>query len=336
MRRVSAFLLIALTVAFLPRGAEAHETRPAFLQMTELSSGRFDVVWKRPARGDRVLSLSPKLTPDCMAITPPVELLAGGSSVRRWTVACGDDGLKARVLTIGGLERTLTDVLVRIAYAKGGTESVILRPADPSHRIKGPAGWFDLARDYTILGVEHILGGIDHLLFVLCLLLLVHGVRPLIKTVTAFTIAHSITLGAAVLGYVTVPPGPVEALIALSIVFLATEIIKERSGLAPSLTRRMPWLIAFIFGLLHGFGFAGALSQVGLPQTDIPLALLAFNVGVEVGQLLFIAAALAALWVWRRLDIRAPRLAAASHIPAYLIGAVAAYWVVERATGLVS
>jgi hydrogenase/urease accessory protein HupE len=190
----------------------------------------------------------------------------------------------------------------------------------------------EVIRTYTLLGIGHILGGVDHLLFVLALLLLVRGIGRLVATVTAFTLAHSVTLAAATLGFVHVPPAPVEATIALSILFLASELARQRADGRADLTARFPWLVAFSFGLLHGFGFAGALSEVGVPQKAVPLALLFFNVGVEIGQLAFIAAVLAIGWSVRRAAIRAP--AWWPRAAAYGIGSVAAFWVVQRTAAI--
>jgi hydrogenase/urease accessory protein HupE len=180
---------------------------------------------------------------------------------------------------------------------------------------------------YLKLGVEHILFGIDHLLFVLALLLVTRGTFRLVKTVTAFTVAHSITLGMATLGFVQMPTKPVEAVIALSIVFVAAQIVRTQQG-QEGITARAPWVVAFTFGLLHGFGFAGALSEVGLPPGHIPLALLFFNVGVEVGQLLFVAAAMTFMALLRRVRINVPRWVELA--PAYAIGSVAMFWVMQR------
>jgi hydrogenase/urease accessory protein HupE len=187
-----------------------------------------------------------------------------------------------------------------------------------------------VAWTYLGLGVEHILLGIDHLLFVLALLFLVQGWRRVIITITAFTVAHSITLAAATLGLVHVPQAPVEASIALSIVFVATEIVRSRMGRV-SVAERWPWVIAFVFGLLHGFGFAGALREVGMPEDAIPLALLCFNIGVEVGQLLFIAAVMGIVTLLRRSAITIP--AWAWRVPVYTIGTLAMYWTIERVAG---
>jgi hydrogenase/urease accessory protein HupE len=192
-------------------------------------------------------------------------------------------------------------------------------------------GWTQVAATYTVLGVEHILLGIDHLLFILALLLLVRGWGRLAATVTAFTIAHSFTLAAATLGLVHVPQRPVEAAVALSIAFVAAEIVQARRG-QPGLTARSPWIAAFAFGLLHGLGFAGALSEVGLPQSAIPAALFFFNIGVEIGQLLFIAAAFAVFVTARQAArrLRAPQPSWAWRIPPYAIGSIAAFWVIQR------
>jgi hypothetical protein len=193
----------------------------------------------------------------------------------------------------------------------------------------------DVVRAYTVLGIEHILGGVDHLLFVLALLLLVRGLGRLVATVTAFTVAHSVTLAAATLGFVHVPSAPVEATIALSILFLASELARQQLAGGASradLTARFPWVVAFSFGLLHGFGFAGALSEIGMPAKAVPLALLFFNVGVELGQLAFIAAVLAVGWGFRRAALVAPR--GWPRAAAYGIGSVAAFWFVQRTVAI--
>jgi hydrogenase/urease accessory protein HupE len=224
----------------------------------------------------------------------------------------------------------MTDALVRIEFADGATWVGRLTPRAPQVTIPERRSGGSVAAAYLGLGVEHILLGIDHLLFVLALLLVTRGARRLVSTVTAFTVAHSITLALATLGVVRVPQAPVEAVIALSIVFVAAEIVRARRGVE-GLTARAPWLVAFTFGLLHGFGFAGALSEIGLPQGQIPLALLLFNVGVEAGQLLFVAAVLAPLAVARRVRIELPRRL--ELVPPYAIGSLATFWVIQRVAG---
>jgi len=226
------------------------------------------------------------------------------------------------------LNNTLQDALARVERLDGTTQIQRLTPAEPGFEVTDAESRGDVARTYTALGVEHILLGIDHLLFVLALLMLVPNLRTLFWTVTAFTLAHSLTLAAATLGWAHVPQAPVEAVIALSILFVAMEIVHWQQG-RPGITRRWPWLVAFTFGLLHGFGFAGALSEIGLPEHAIPLALLFFNVGVELGQLIFIGAVFAVSivlkralwpgWAWR--------------VPVYAIGTMAAFWTIERIAG---
>jgi hydrogenase/urease accessory protein HupE len=235
------------------------------------------------------------------------------------------------VIHIDGLAQTSTDVLVRFDFADGVNEARRLTPGNPSFTVPIQPSRLEVARTYFLLGVEHILSGIDHLAFVLALLILVKGMRRLIITVTAFTIAHSLTLAGATLGFVHMPGPPIEAAIALSIVFVASEIIHSRQG-KPGLTENYPWVVAFTFGLLHGFGFAGALSEIGLPQNSIPIALLFFNVGVEIGQLLFIACVFAVIALARHIArrINVPQPAWAWAVPPYAIGGVAAFWVIQR------
>jgi hypothetical protein len=236
-------------------------------------------------------------------------------------------GLAGQTLGIEGLAGGVTDVIVRVERQDGTSQVERLLPQDPQFIVQGPTGTAQVAWSYLVLGVEHILGGVDHLLFVLVLLLIVRGGRRIVATITAFTLAHSLTLVAATLGWVRVPGPPVEAMIALSIVFVAAEVVHGLRG-RPGLTARAPWVVAFSFGLLHGFGFAGALAEVGLPQTAIPVALLMFNVGVEVGQLLFVAGMLGLRAVAMRALPPLPK--AVLNVPPYAIGAVAMFWVIER------
>jgi hydrogenase/urease accessory protein HupE len=221
----------------------------------------------------------------------------------------------------------MTDALVRVQFADGTQWTERLTPAEPAAVVPLRESAFAVARVYLVLGVEHILLGIDHLLFVLALLLVTRGTCMLVKTVTAFTVAHSITLGLATLGLVRVPTAPVEAVIALSIVFVAAEIVRSRSG-RPGITARMPWLVAFMFGLLHGFGFAGALGEVGLPEAEIPVALLTFNLGVEAGQVLFIALVLGSVAALRAIQVHVP--AWGQRAVPYAIGSLATFWVIQR------
>jgi hydrogenase/urease accessory protein HupE len=239
-------------------------------------------------------------------------------------------GLVGHIVTIDGLSTTLTDVLARVERPDGTTQIARLTPAAPAFVVEATPNAFSIASTYLVLGINHILLGIDHLLFVFALLLLVSDTRKLIWTITAFTAAHSLTLAAATLGFVQVPQSPVEAVIALSIVFIASEIVHVSQG-RPGLTQRRPWIVAFVFGLLHGFGFAGALNEIGLPEQSIPLALLLFNVGVELGQLGFIAVVILIRVAFDKYSFKVPRWA--NQAPAYLIGSVAAYWTIERTVG---
>ena len=319
-------LLVALALLSLP--ALAHEVRPAYLELREAGSDRWDVLFKVPGRGeDKRLRLRVKLPDDCVRTSPKKTSYTGAAFVDRFTIR-SEGGLAGASITIEGLSTTMTDVLARVEHADGSTQIVRITPTTPSFTVEEAPGRFQVARTYLDLGIEHIVLGVDHLLFVLTLLLLIgrRGWRPLVGTITAFTIAHSLTLAAASLGTLRLPQQPVEAVIALSILFVAAEILRPQTP--PTLARRSPWLIAFLFGLLHGLGFAGALTEIGLPHNAVPLALLFFNVGVEVGQLLFVAGVLAIVAVAGRAGARrAPRLRLAT---VYTIGAFASFWLIER------
>jgi len=325
MRRTALFV-VALLVMGVVGLARAHEVRPGYLELRQTGPEIYDVLWKVPARGDLRLGLYVRLPENCQPITPIAHYGTEGAFLERWTIRCAGK-LAGRTVAIEGLSTTLTDVLVRLEQSDGTTLVARLTPSAPSFVVEAAPSRAQVAGTYLGLGIEHILGGIDHLLFVLALLLIVKGRWLLLKTITAFTVAHSITLAVATLGFVHVPQQPVEAVIALSIVFVAAEILRVRSG-QTSLAQRLPWVIAFTFGLLHGFGFAGALSEIGLPQQAIPLALLFFNVGVELGQLLFVAGVMILGAGVRRIAVPLPTWA--SKLPAYGIGAVAAFWTIER------
>lgn len=325
MMRVG-FLLLLLFPAFVGLPAIAHELRPAYLDMREKAPGEFAVLWKVPALGDLRLGLYVRLPELCKATAEPIRVIEAQAFFERWTVAC-PNGLKGQQIIVDGLRSTATDVLVRIEYRVGATQVVRLTPEAPALVVADVQTGLEVAKTYLLLGVDHIITGFDHLLFILGLILLIRDRWMLVKTITAFTIAHSITLAGAALGYLSLPQKPVEAAIALSIAFVASELVKAQSG-PPRLSELYPWIVAFAFGLLHGFGFAGALKETGLPQVDVPLALLTFNLGVEVGQLLFIAAALIVFKAVSSLftvPIAQGRLAAA-----YLIGTAAMVWLVMR------
>ncbi len=310
--------------------ALAHEVRPALVQIVETAPNEYVVTWKRPVVGDMALRLIPHLSGGALEAAPTAEEAAPGFVVRVWRIK-GGHPLDGQTLSVEGLPQSVTDVLVRVTARDGHTIDAVLRPSRASMplSLSPPKGL--AVSGYLKLGVEHILTGIDHLLFVLGLLLLIGPRWPLVKTVTAFTVAHSITLGLAALGYLSFPSATIEALVALSIIFVALELTPARLR-RPGLARRQPWIIAFTFGLLHGMAFAGALSQIGLPPRAAPQALLLFNVGVEVGQLLFIAAALAVMAGLRAVQraVGRPAPAWATAAPAYAIGGLACYWLIER------
>ncbi len=322
--RAAAALVLACVGLAGP--ALAHEVRPAYLEFRESPAGELDVLWKTPMRGEMRLALAPVLSGESAKLTPLATRRTGNAAVQTWRLRLLEP-LRGRTLHIDGLSGTMTDTLVRVEFADGDQWVTRLTPQGPELTIPAVPGSSEVALSYFGLGVEHILLGIDHLLFVLALLLITRGTKRLVLTITAFTVAHSNTLALAMLGFVRVPPAPVEAVIALSIVFVAAEILRARLG-AEGLTARAPWIVAFTFGLLHGFGFAGALAEIGLPQGQIPLALFFFNVGVEAGQLLFIGAVFAFTWPVRRARIAMPEWAGL--VPPYAIGTVAMFWIIER------
>ncbi len=323
MRRMVLPLALLLVTSI----AGAHEVRPGYLRIQQVDDATYDVLFRVPARGELRLGLYARLPDHCEALGEPRSYQQGGAFVERWVATCAG-GITGGEVAIDGLSATLTDVLGRYERLDGTTQIARLSPSDYTFTVSDSESWQEVAATYTVLGVEHILLGIDHLLFVLALLMIVEGWRKLVATVTAFTLAHSVTLAAATLGWVHVPQSPVEAVIALSIVFVAAEIVHWRQG-KPGITREKPWLVAFTFGLLHGFGFAGALTEIGLPEHAITLALLFFNLGVEAGQLLFVAIVLLA-WAFLR---RLPLPAWSWRIPVYSIGAMAGFWTIERIAG---
>lgn len=328
--KVLLFLLFGLAQLGGAPGAWAHELRPAYLEITESPGDHYQVLWKVPAREEQFrLRLDLSLPEHCKILGGPQENFTLGAHLQKFTMHC-PGGLAGHPIAISGLKATLTDVLVRLEQMGGDQQTFRLDPAQPFFEMGQEPGLGLTIRTYFLLGMEHILLGIDHLLFVLALLLLIQNGKRLIATITAFTVAHSLTLAAATLGWVSVPGPPVEAIIALSIVFVASEIIHYRRGRL-SLTERYPWIVAFSFGLLHGLGFAGALSEIGLPQSSIPLALLFFNLGVEAGQLLFVILVWFLLWGWRKLQLRTPQWVSEA-IP-YAIGSLAMFWVIERIWG---
>jgi hypothetical protein len=318
--------LAVACAAWLSLPLAAHESRPGYLELREVAPERYELLWKQPARGDMVLALDPVLPPNCEAAGASSDELTGAALLRRATLTC-PGGLAGGTIAIAGLEATLTDVLVRIDHASGVEETRLLQPAAPSFTVRGTPGTWERVASYLRLGIEHILLGVDHLLFVLGLLLIVERRSMLVKTITSFTVAHSITLAVATLGWASAPAEPLAAAIALSILFLGPEVVRKWRG-ETSFTIRHPWVVAFAFGLLHGFGFAAGLTEMGLPPREIPLALLLFNVGVEIGQLLFVALVLLLARSFRVLEIRWRRWA--ELLPGYAVGVLGAFWTIQR------
>ncbi len=311
-------LLLFLTIACVAPSF-GHEVRPAYLQLEGQADGSWHVLWKQPVMQDRRLPIDP-IFPDTCEMTPSqAPEFTGAALLERWTTTCD---LSQAKLRINGLSRTLTDVMLQVRAADGTSESYLLRPESPEIDLANAA---PPAFEYLWLGIEHLLFGIDHVLFVIGLVLFIPGRMDLLKTITAFTIAHSITLALSVLEIVSVPQAPVEAIIALSILFLARELVlpEERRS---ALTRARPWVMALVFGLLHGLGFAGVLAEIGLPKDQLALSLLLFNVGIELGQIIVIIAVLALMWL--------VRLALRSNAPvqayAWAMGCVAGMWTLER------
>ena len=307
----------------------AHEVRPGYLEMCQTDASTYAVLWKVPAVGDMRLSIHPRFPENCKTVADVTRYRASDSYAERLLLRC-PGGLNNRTIAIDGLAATMTDVLVRIERTDGSTQIARLTQSKPKLLVEASRGKLQVARVYSVLGVEHILTGVDHLLFVLALILITKGGWKLAKTVTAFTVSHSVTLTAATLGFVHVWQKPVEAIIALSIVFVAAEILHGRQGRL-GVTARAPWIVALTFGLLHGLGFAGGLSDAGLPQAHIPLALLFFSLGVEAGHFLFIGAVLTVIFLLvQHPKVNTPRWA--QLVPPYAIGALASYWFIARIT----
>ena len=322
-------LRLCLAVVLLVAGAEglrAHELRPGFMELRETGPGTYSFLWKKPSGGEIEIYIAPIIPKACRLTTSNQQQLTPGALVVRGTLQC-EGGIQGKTLVIDGLDSTVTDVIIRVHHADGRLESHLLKPVNPSVTLGAQTTGWQRSRAYLRLGIEHILLGIDHLLFVLGLLLIVDDRWMLVKTITSFTVAHSITLAIATLGYASAPIAPLNASIALSILFLGPEIVRRWRG-QTSFTIRHPWVVAFSFGLLHGFGFASGLTTMGLPQAEIPLALLLFNVGVEIGQMFFVVMILLLERAFRTLEIRWPRSVEA--LPGYAVGSLGAYWTIQR------
>lgn len=320
-------LLAMLLALFVPIVAHGHESRPAYLELRESAPGRFDVLWRTPVLAGVRLPVALQMPAGVRNLREPTVEELSDSLLERRTVDAGPDGLAGRRIGLPGLQLTITDVLARIELLDGRAWTIVARPAQPWIEIARARGRAATAFTFFTQGIEHILLGVDHLLFVFGLLLIVRTPWMLVKTITAFTVAHSITLAIATLGYATVPAPPLNAAIALSILFLGPEILRAWRG-GTSLTIRHPWVVAFAFGLLHGFGFASGLAAIGLPRNDIPLALLVFNAGVEAGQLAFVALIVLVHRAFKSIDMRWSR--AVELAPAYAVGSLGAFWTIQR------
>ena len=316
-----------------PAPGRAHPLDPALLELWESGDGAVEVLWRLPASQPTDASLRPVPPGRCTQMSSPNVSENGSYLTRRWRLTCGVRSLVGERVGVEGLQERRTEALLRVHLADGRVAQAVLRGDSPFFTVPPRAGPLDVVHDYLALGLDHILTGPDHLLFVLGLVLLVRGRRRLLWTITAFTVGHSVTLSLAVLGFVHIPPRPVEALIACSIFAVAVELTREAQG-RPLWVGRAPWAMAGAFGLLHGLGFAGALAQIGLPTHEIPLALFSFNGGIEVGQLLFVALVLGVRAVFRSLPVRWPKTGVL--IPAYAIGSFAAFWVFERVAAIFS
>src|SRR5499427_5769191 len=324
-RQIVAGLLLAMPFVF--SSAHAHEVRPAYLEIKESAPNQFSLLWRTPVLAGMRLPIGLKLPADVKDLKEPTTQELADSEVERHWIDAGPNGLAGKTIEFPGLQLTITDVVVHVEMLDGRKWTTIVHPSQPRVELAANQSPWGVVGNYIVQGIRHILFGADHMLFVLGLLLIVKDRWMLLKTVTAFTVAHSITLAIATLGYAEVPVVPLNAAIALSILFLGPEIVRSWRG-ETSFTIRHPWVVAFAFGLLHGFGFASALTSAGLPHHELPLALLMFNVGVEIGQLGFIALILALERSFHVLDIRwAPWVQA---LPGYTVGTLGAFWTVQR------
>jgi hydrogenase/urease accessory protein HupE len=327
-----SFTVLAVVLLFLAAGllgkTWAHESHPGLLELRQLADTRYEVIWRVPIYYSRPHPAKLQLPEEWKTVGEPTVRQLSDSALHRRVVHVPGGSINASVIRFPGLEDTITDVFVRINRLDGSREGLVLRPTQPYVQLRGERPWYVSAREYMVLGVHHILTGIDHLLFVLGLLLIVgRRTKLLLKTITAFTIAHSITLAIATLGYASAPTLPLNAAIALSILFLGPEIVRVWRG-ETSFTIRHPWVVAFAFGLLHGFGFASGLSMIGLARAEIPIALLLFNVGVEIGQISFVILILLIERSFRVLEIRWPRWV--ELVPGYTVGSLGAFWTLQR------
>lgn len=327
MKLSAIFALVLILVIGVTAGVYAHESQPGTLELRQVDKDRYEVTWRAPIYYGQPHPARVELPEHWKTVVEPTVRLLPDSQVFCRVVTIGNQGVEGSVVRFPGLENTITDVFVRLNRLEGTTLTAVVRPSKPYAQLRGERTWYLTAGEYVGLGFHHILQGIDHLLFVLGLLLIVKSRMMLLKTITAFTVAHSVTLAIATLGYASAPLPPLNAAIALSILFLGPEIVRSWRG-ETSLTIRFPWVVAFLFGLLHGFGFASGLSTTGMPKAELPLALLFFNIGVELGQLVFVFTALSLVKSFRVLEVRWPRWVEA--LPGYTVGSLGAYWTIQR------
>jgi hydrogenase/urease accessory protein HupE len=323
---IGKLLLLLLAVGWCC-DALAHESQPGLLEIKHLNAARYQVSWRAPIYYGRPHPARLELPKNWKTIGEPTVRQLPDSALHGWIVEVQDGTLDGSIIRFPGLEATITDVFVRVLRADGGESSLVVRPTRPYGELRGERPWYRSAGEYLVLGFHHILMGIDHLLFVMGLMIIVQGGRMLIKTITSFTVAHSVTLAIATLGLATIPGPPLNAAIALSILFLGPEIVRVWRG-KTSFTIRHPWVVAFGFGLLHGFGFASGLSTVGMPRAEIPQALFMFNIGVELGQIVFVVLVLMTYRSLRVLAFQWPRWV--EYVPGYTIGSLGAFWTIQR------
>ena len=329
MKRYAQFILLLLLIltGALSTITFAHESQPGLLELRQISEIRYEVTWRAPIYYGKPHPAQLQLPEEWKTVGEPTVRQLRDSELFKTIVDIEEGFINDSIIRFPGLEKTITDVFVRISRLDGIETSQVVQPTKPFAELRGKRPWYVSSGEFLTLGFHHILMGIDHLLFVLGLLIIVSGRRMLLKTITAFTVAHSITLAIATLGYAAIPAPPLNATIALSILFLGPEIVRVWRG-ETSFTIRHPWVVAFGFGLLHGFGFATGLSTVGMPTTEIPLALLMFNIGVEFGQLIFVLMILLIAKSLKILEFRWPRWV--DYLPGYAIGSLGAYWTIQR------
>jgi hypothetical protein len=321
-----SFILLFLGIG-LSTNASAHESQPGSLNLNQLSSNRYEILWRAPIYYGKPHPAKLHLPDDWVTVGEPTVRQLADSALYKRIVDVEGGSINGSLIRFPGLEATITDVFVRISRLDGSQATLIVRPTQPFAELRGERPWYLSSGEYLVLGFHHIMMGIDHLLFVLGLLIIVSDRSVLVKTITAFTVAHSITLAIATFGYASVPGPPLNGAIALSILFLGPEIVRVWRG-ETSFTIRHPWVVAFGFGLLHGFGFASGLSTVGMPQAEIPLALLMFNIGVELGQIVFVVLILLIYRSLKVLAFRWPRWV--EFVPGYVIGSLGAFWTIQR------